>query len=151
MGGPFASHGDRVLVVDEPGDRDLLELGLEMAGYQVDVADDGEAGLIIAAARPPVAAIIDLRVPIIDGWLLAESLRGVFGEHMRLIAVTSRDERDERERSLTAGFDRHLVKPVSPNCVHQTLRQLLAHGPSQRDAESSPSKPSTPPAALERR
>jgi CheY-like chemotaxis protein len=70
-------------VVDEPGERDVLTLGLEMAGYQVDLADDGEAGLIIAAARAPVAAIIDLRVPIIDGWLLAESLRGVFGEQIR--------------------------------------------------------------------
>ena len=127
MGCPSASHGDRVLVVDEPGERDLLELGLEMAGYQVDVADDGEAGLIIAAARTPVAAIIDLGVPIIDGCLLGESLRGVFGEHIRLIAMTSRDEPEERERSLTAGFDTHLVKPVSPNRATQTLRQLLAH------------------------
>ncbi len=127
MGSPSASNGGRVLVIDEPGERDLLELALEMAGYQVDVADDGEAGLIIAAARTPVAAIIDLRVPIIDGWLLAESLRGVFGEHIRLIAVTSRDEPDERERSLTAGFDTHLVKPVSPNRATQTLRRLLAH------------------------
>jgi DNA-binding response OmpR family regulator len=129
MASPSASHGDRALVVDEPGERDVLALGLEMAGYQVDVADDGEAGLIIAAARTPVAAIIDLGVPILDGWLLAESLRRVFGEQIRLIAVTSRDEPDQRERSLTAGFDTHLVKPVSPNQVTQTLRQLLAHGP----------------------
>jgi DNA-binding response OmpR family regulator len=127
MGCPSAIRGDRVLVVDEPGERDVLELALEMAGYQVDVADDGEAGLIIAAARTPVAAIIDLGVPIIDGCLLGESLRGVFGEHIRLIAVTSRDEPDGRDRSLTAGFDAHLVKPVSPNRVTQTLRQLLAH------------------------
>ena len=121
---------DQVLIVEQPDGRDRLMLGLEMAGYQVDVADDGEAGLIMAAARTPVAAIIDLRVPVIDGWLLAESLRGVFGEHIRLIAVTRRDEPDERERSLTAGFDTHLVKPVSPNRVTQTLRQLLAHGPA---------------------
>jgi DNA-binding response OmpR family regulator len=122
-----------VLVVDEPGERDLLELALEMAGYQVDVADDGEAGLIIAAARTPAAAIIDLGVPIIDGWLLGESMRGVFGERIRLIAVTSRDEPGGRERSLTAGFDTHLVKPVSPNRVTQTLRQLLAQGHAGAD------------------
>ena len=133
MGCPSAIRGDRVLVVDEPGERDLLELALEMAGYQVDVADDGEAGLIIAAARTPAAAIIDLGVPIIDGCLLGESMRGVFGEHIRLIAVTSRDEPDGRERSLTAGFDTHLVKPVSPNRVTQTLRQLLAHGHAGAD------------------
>src|SRR5258705_591287 len=127
MGCPSASHGDRVLVVDEPGERDLLELGLEMAGYEVDVADDGEAGLIIAAARTPVAAIIDLGVPIIDGCLLGESLRGVFGEHIRLIAMTSRDEPNGRARSLTAGFDKHPGKAGSPNRAPQNPRQPLAH------------------------
>ena len=137
MGRPSAIRGDRVLVVDEPGERDLLEQALEMAGYQVDVADDGEAGLIIAATRTPAAAIIDLGVPIIDGCLLGESMRGVFGKRIRLIAVTSRDEPDGRERSLTAGFDTHLVKPVSPKRVTQTLRRLLAHGPPAHDTQSS--------------
>lgn len=122
-----ASSGDRVLVVEEPDGRDTLTLGLEMAGYQVDLADDGEAGLIVAAARTPAAAIIDLGVSNIDGWSLAEALRYVFGEQIRLIAVTSRDDPEDRERSRDAGFDTHLVKPVSPNQVNQTLRQLLAH------------------------
>jgi DNA-binding response OmpR family regulator len=53
MGSPSASRSDRVLVVDEPGNVTSLELALEMAGYQVDVADDGEAGLIIAAHADP--------------------------------------------------------------------------------------------------
>ena len=116
-----------MLVVEEPNGRDELQLGLEMAGYLVDLADDGEAALIVAAARTPAAAIIDLAVPIIDGWLLAESLRYVFGDHIRLIALTTRDEPEERDRSRAAGFDTDLVKPVSPNRAHQTLRQLLAH------------------------
>ena len=116
-----------MLVVDGPDGRDLLELGLEMAGYQVDVADDGEAGLITAGTRTPAAAIIDLDVPIIDGCSLAKSLRDVFGERIRLIAVTSREEPEDRARSRAAGFDTLLVKPVSPNRAHQTLRRLLAH------------------------
>ena len=120
-------HPNRVLVVEDSDRRDLLTLGLEMAGYQVEVADDGEAGLIVAAARTPAAAIVDLSVPIIDGWSLAESLRYVFGTHIRLIAVTSRNDPDEREHSRAAGFDTYLVKPVSPNLAHQTLRQLRAH------------------------
>ena len=64
---------------------------------------------IIAAARTPVAAIIDLGVPIIDGWLLAESLRWVFGEQIRLIAVTSRDEPGGRERR-TDGLPRRAAR-----------------------------------------
>ena len=127
-----ASSGDRVLVVEEPDGRDMLALGLEMVGYRVDLADDAEAGLIMAAARPPAAAIIDLSVTdlsvsIIDGWSLAESLRHVFGEQIRLIALTSRDEPEERERIRDVGFDTYLVKPVSPNRLNQTLRQLLPH------------------------
>ena len=118
---------NRVLVVEEPDGRETLKLGLEMAGYQVDLADDGEVGLLVAAARAPAAAIIDLEVPIIDGWSLAESLRCVFGQAIRLIAMTSRDKPEERERSRTAGFVRHLVKPISPNQVNQTLRQMFAH------------------------
>jgi DNA-binding response OmpR family regulator len=51
-----------------------------MAGYQVHVADDGEEGLIVAGARTQAAATIDLSVPIIDAWSLAESLRYVFGK-----------------------------------------------------------------------
>ena len=121
-----AGSEDRVLVVEEPDGRDRLMLGLEKAGYQVDVANDGEEGLIVAGARTPAAAIIDLKVPIIDGWSLAESLRCVFGKAIRLIAVANRDEPEERERSRVAGFDRYLVKPVSPNQVNQTLRQMLA-------------------------
>jgi len=118
---------DRVLVVEEPDGRETLKLGLEMAGYRVDLADDGEAGLLVAAARTPAAAIIDLKAPIVDGWSLAEALRCMLGKAITLVAVTSRDEPIERERSRIAGFDKHLVKPVSPNQVHQTLRQMFAH------------------------
>ncbi len=97
-----ASRRDRVLVVEQPDGRDRLTLGLEMAGYQVDVADDGEAGLIVAAARTPAAAIIDLSVPVIDGWLLAESLR------LRLRATHSADRPREwrRARGAASGAGR---------------------------------------------
>jgi DNA-binding response OmpR family regulator len=96
-----------------------------MAGYQVDVANDGEEGLIVAGARIPTAAVIDLSVPIIDGCSLAETLRRVFGEQIRLIAVASRDDSEGRDRSRAAGFDTCLVKPVSPNLLNQTLRRML--------------------------
>ena len=123
----MGTQSPRVLVIEGPKGRDKLTLGLEMAGYQVDVADDGEAGLITAGTRTPAAAIIDLDVSIIDGCSLAKSLRDVFGDRIRLIAVTSREEPQDRARSRAAGFDTLLVKPVSPNRAHQTLRRLLAH------------------------
>ena len=107
--GMNASSENRVLVVGEPDTRDPLTLGLEMAGHQVDSADDGEAGLMLRP-RVPGRRILDLGVPIIDGWSLAEALRYVFGKRIGLIALTSRDEPEERDRSRAVGFDRHLVR-----------------------------------------
>jgi CheY-like chemotaxis protein len=69
----------------------------------------------------------DLEAEDVDGWSLAEALRCMLSKAITLVAVTSRDEPDERERSRIAGFDKHLVRPVSPNQVHQTLRQIFAH------------------------
>ncbi len=76
---------ERVLIVDEPDGREVLKLELEMAGYQVDLADDGEAGLLVAAARAPDAAIIDQRAghrrlvarrgPVRRGWRTAPARR----------------------------------------------------------------------------
>jgi len=115
----------RVLVVEEPNGRETLKLGLELAGYQVDLAQDGETGLLVAAARTPAAALIDLNVQIVDGWRLAASLREVFDEEMGLIAMA--DQNEPEELSLAAGFDVHLVKPVSADRARHTLRRLLAH------------------------
>ena len=70
--------------------------------------------MIVAAARTRDAATIDLSVPINHGWSLAESLRYVGGAHIRLIAVTRRDDPAEREQSLAVGFDTYLVKPCRP-------------------------------------
>jgi two-component system CheB/CheR fusion protein len=113
-----------VLVVEEADGRDVLKARLEMAGYHVDLADDGEAGLLTAAARAPAAALIDVDVPIVNGWSLAETLRQVFDHEIRLIAMAGQDV--PAEWSFDAGFDTHLVKPVSPNRVRHTLRQLLS-------------------------
>jgi CheY-like chemotaxis protein len=77
--------------------------------------------------RVPRTPPLLISVPVIDGWSLAGVLCGVVGEQLRLVAVTTRDEPEEQERSRAAGFDTQLVRPVSPNQVKQTLRQLLAY------------------------
>jgi CheY-like chemotaxis protein len=87
-----ASSGDRVLVVEEPDGRDMLQLGLEMAGYEVDVADDGEAGLIVAAARTPAAAIIAIH----SWWTRREKL--ATARHRMLLERFERLERAMKDR-----------------------------------------------------
>jgi DNA-binding response OmpR family regulator len=116
---------DRVLIVEPPDGRDTIRLGLEMAGYEVDVADDAETGLMLAATHAPAAAIIDLGIEPMNGCQLAQAVRELYGSRIRLVAVTARDDPEDANRSRAAGFDVHLVKPVSPNRVHQELRHLL--------------------------
>jgi len=118
-------HPDRVLIVEMPDGRDMLKRALENAGFEVDVADTGEEALRLAAARRPAVVISDIDLPIMNGWQLAAALRARYGRRMRLVALTSRDESTERQRSEAAGFDVHLVKPVAPGLVHDTIRRLL--------------------------
>ena len=83
---------DRVLIVEPPDGRDTIRLGLEMAGYEVDVADDAETGLISAATHAPAVAIIDLAIEPMNGWQLAQAVRELYGSRIRLVAVTARDD-----------------------------------------------------------
>ena len=118
-------HPDRVLIVEMPDGRDMLKRALEHAGFAVDIADTGEQGLTLAAARAPAVVISDIDLPGMSGWQLAEALRTTFGREMRLVALTSRDAQHDRRRSQDAGFDVHLVKPVAPPRVQEAIRRLL--------------------------
>ena len=117
---------ERVLLVEQPNGRDMLKLGLEAAGYETDVADDAETALRIALVRSPGVVIIEINLPRMDGWELARRLRRHFGHRIRLIALTSRGDPEDYARSITAGFDVHLVKPVPHATIEQTIRALLA-------------------------
>ena len=117
---------ERVLLVEQPNGRDMLKLGLESAGFEIDLADDAETALSAATARAPAVVIIEINLPRMDGWELARRLRQLFGARVRLIAVTSRGDPEDHARSIAAGFDVHLVKPVPQATVQQTIRALLA-------------------------
>jgi two-component system, sensor histidine kinase len=117
---------ERVLLVEKPNGRDMLKLGLELAGFETDVADDAEAALSAAMAHAPAVVIIEINLPRMDGWDLARRLRTLFGSRIRLIALTSRGDPKDYARSIAAGFNVHLVKPVPQSTVEQTIRALLA-------------------------
>jgi DNA-binding response OmpR family regulator len=117
---------ERVLLVEQPNGRDMLKLGLESAGFEIDLADDAETALSAATARAPAVVIIEINLPRMDGWELARRLRQLFGARVRLIALTSRGDPEDHARSIAAGFDVHLVKLVPQATVQQTIRALLA-------------------------
>jgi two-component system, sensor histidine kinase len=102
----------RVLVVEDDADScEMLRLLLGCWGHEVEVAADGRQGLEKALAWRPEVAVVDIGLPLLDGYEVARLVRQALGEGVRLIALTARD--DER-RSFDAGFDLHVTKPANP-------------------------------------
>ncbi len=113
----------RVLVVDDNADvADSLALLLELWGHDVRVERDGAAVLSTAATFRPEAMLLDIGLPGMNGYDLARQLRAQpeFRDTL-LVALTGYGQPEVRQRSLEAGFDHHLTKPVNP----EELRQLL--------------------------
>jgi CheY-like chemotaxis protein len=119
-------HRERVLLVEQADGRDMLTTALEQGGLKVHLANDGESALTLALAHAPAVIIADIDLPQMDGWDLARRLRKVYGPAIRLVAMTSLDNPDDRARSMEAGFNAYLVKPILPAQVQDTIRRLLA-------------------------
>jgi CheY-like chemotaxis protein len=119
-------HRERVLLVEQPDGRDMLAMALEHGGLKVHLANDGDSALTLALAHAPAVVVADIDLPRMDGWDLARRLRKVYGAAIRLVALTSLDNPDDRARSMAAGFNAYLVKPIHPAQVQDTIRRLLA-------------------------
>ena len=116
----------RVLVVDDNEDAcALLAETLERAGYVVRTAGDAAEALAVCKDYVPSAALLDIGLPGMDGFELARRMRALPGfERVFLIAVTGYGQDADRERARAAGFDEHLVKPVTM----KQIRAVLAAG-----------------------
>jgi len=113
----------RILIVDDNRDiAESLALLLEIDGYLVRTAYDSLTALDIARAERPDVILLDIGLPEMDGYSVAQALRRNHGlERTLLIALTGYGQADDRKKSHAAGFDAHLVKPVNI----ETLRKLL--------------------------
>jgi CheY-like chemotaxis protein len=103
-----------VLVVDDNVDAaDLVVATLSALGHQAVAAHDGPSALGLASSLRPHVAILDIGLPVMDGYELARRIRALPELHdMRLVALTGYGTDSDRARSLEAGFDEHLVKPL---------------------------------------
>jgi CheY-like chemotaxis protein len=108
-----------VLVVDDNADAvELLAEILRAAGNQVELAHDGPEALRVLERFNPEVAVLDIGLPVMDGYELAARIKGELGDASpRLIAVTGYGQERDRERSREAGFEAHLVKPVSADAL----------------------------------
>ena len=110
----------------------MLRVALERLGYAVDVAFDGPSALEKAAAFAPGTVLLDIGLPVMDGYEVARRLRAAQppGQPLRLLALTGYGQAADRERALAAGFEHHIVKPIEL----QDLQEWLARAPPQGHA-----------------
>jgi CheY-like chemotaxis protein len=111
---PRGRSGCSVVVVDDNVDAArTIALALEIAGHDVTVCHTAAAAFAVTAQSPAPVYIIDIGLPDIPGYDLAQELRrNPATIHATLIALTGYGRPEDREKSKDAGFDRHLVKPV---------------------------------------
>ena len=123
---PAASVPRRVLVVEDHRDgREMLVVMLRLYGHQVLEAETGGEGVELAGRHLPDVVLVDIGLPDMSGYEVAERLREDLGQRVRLLALTGYGQPRDRLRSERAGFDAHLVKPVDPIRLAETLQKLV--------------------------
>jgi CheY-like chemotaxis protein len=112
----------RILIIEDHSDgREALRRLLRLWGHEVEAAEDGLRGVEKALEWRPDAAVVDIGLPLLDGYEVARRLRRELDDHIYLVALTGYGQPEDRARALQAGFDVHLVKPVDP----EQLKELL--------------------------
>ena len=121
-----APESPTVLVVDDnPDAAGMLASFVRTLGYRVELALDGPTALRVADRVSPGIALLDLGLPVMDGFEVARRLRGSPSHQgIRLIAITGYGQEADRERSRDAGFDAHLVKPVDLDQLGALIAEL---------------------------
>lgn len=123
----------RILVVDDdPRIQSVMRRGLAFAGYQVELASDGEEALAVVRDSPPDLVILDIMLPGLDGMQVCRRLRAGDTE-LPILMLTARDQVPDRVSGLDAGADDYLVKPFAFEELLARLRALLRRAQPDND------------------
>lgn len=118
----------RILVIeDEPKTAAYLRKGLSENGFIVDVAADGEEGLLLAVTRSYDLLVCDVMIPRIDGWAVVKQLRERELD-LPIILLTARDVVDDRVKGLNLGADDYLAKPFAFSELLARVRSVMRRG-----------------------
>ncbi len=102
-----------LLVEDNEMNRDMLSRRLEKKGYQIVIAIDGEDGVTKAINELPDLILMDMSLPVIDGWEAAKRVRkNESTKHIPIIALTAHAMVGDREKAIESGCDDYDVKPI---------------------------------------
>ncbi len=115
-----------LLIEDNEQNRYLATFLLERHGYKVVSAPDGPSGIELARTLMPDLILLDIQLPLMDGYAVARSLRGI--ELLRntpMIAVTSYAMVGDREKSLASGCNGYIEKPINPETFVNEIERFL--------------------------
>jgi CheY-like chemotaxis protein len=117
----------KILYVEDNEDNVyMLKRRLERAGFEVVVAADGEQGLAVARDAPPDLILMDLSLPVLDGWEATRRLKGSEATRsIPVIALSAHAMPGDREKALEAGCDDYDAKPVKLPSLLAKIRALL--------------------------
>ena len=124
--GSSTASGVRVLVVDDNVDAaEMLAEALRAGGHIIRVAHDGPSALSLADGFQPELALLDIGLPVMNGFDLAERMRARLGKTSPMfVAITGYGRPADRARAKQVGFDEHLLKPVDLTRLNQIIRQV---------------------------
>ena len=98
---------------------------LSTYGYKVEVAYDGNAAILKARAHAPDIVLLDLGLPEMDGYQVADTMRSEAGSGAPVfVAITGYGREDDKRQSAAAGFKHHLTKPIDPLALLETLANV---------------------------
>lgn len=115
-----------LLVEDNEMNRDMLARRLEKRGYAVVIAVDGQSGVALARAEKPDLILMDMSLPIIDGWEASRQLKADPAvAAIPIIALTAHAMAEDREKALAAGCNEYETKPVDLASLLAKIEALL--------------------------
>lgn len=120
------------MVDDEPAIRETLSFILEMEGFSVEVAGDGDEALAKVRASRPRIVLLDVMMPKKDGFRVCEEIKGdPQTAATRVVMLTAMGQAADRARALASGADAYVSKPFDEDELVALLRQLLGEGPRE--------------------
>jgi CheY-like chemotaxis protein len=119
-----------LVVEDFEDSRFMMRRLLEMAGYHVVEASDGEQAVKLAVAAKPVLILMDLSLPKLDGLAATRQIRSKRGlKRVPIVAVSAHDSPQSRDEALAAGCDEYVTKPIDFDQLSEVLQRFV---PSSR-------------------
>ncbi len=120
-----------LLVEDNEMNRDMLSRRLQRRGYEVVMAVDGGQGLEMASSEKPALILLDMSLPVIDGWEVARRLKADAAlKTIPIIALTAHAMSGDREKAIEAGCDDYDTKPVELPRLLEKIETLLGAKPA---------------------